>query len=681
MTQLVSRHAPSLLDVVEAGRDGVLERWVARFLQRTGRLREDLSPEIQRAGAVLTRMGAALRQQPSAKGQGDVDVSLPGLALMTLRDAVFEAADSAGASLSARDVMAVNRVIDEALVANQAPPDVPLEQDQRSRQQLHALLEQLPVAVVIVEAPSGLVLLTNRQSRLLFGSRATPGALHETLYDGWTEGSPPAESPKPLARSLGTGELVQGELIKVRRDDGTFAYLRANSGPIRDGSGNMVAAIGIYDDVTAERQHEDALRFLADATALLASSLDYETTLRNLAGLAVPHLADWCAVEMAKADGSSEQLALAHLDPKKLEFAEELRRRYPPDPAVDTGVPRILRTGEAELYEYIPEAMILAAAKDEDHLRILRELGLRSALAVPIRAGGHVLGVLSLVSDEGGRHYSKTDLTITQEIADRAGQAIENAALYRDAQSAIRTREDFLSVASHELRTPLMALNLQVSTFIARSEAGQTPDISLEKMKRLYAQVLRMTTLVNQLLDVSQLATGTLALSCTNLDLGALAKDVIERFSDTAADARSALSLSVTGSTTGFWDRGRLEQVVTNLISNALKYAAGTPIAVRVEDDGGAARLSVADQGPGIALVDQERIFERFERAAPVRSFGGLGLGLWIVKQIVSSHGGSISVESAPGEGSRFIVQLPKQRKTREADGHGQRDALRPRGR
>ena len=226
---------------------------------------------------------------------------------------------------------------------------------------------------------------------------------------------------------------------------------------------------------------------------------------------------------------------------------------------------------------------------------------------------------------------------------------------------AMVLRDDFLAVASHELRTPLTALKLEVSNLLrlARLDAGSERARLIAKVEKIDAQTARLRGLIDDLLDVSSLAAGQLQLQIGPIDLAEVAGEVAAGFIDEAARLGSRLTIDAREQAIGCWDRERLRQIVSNLISNAIKYGDGKPIDVTVRAEGGHARLVVRDQGLGIAPRDQERIFGRFERAANSGNFGGIGLGLWIVKQIVNVFGGAVSVESAPGAGSTFVVELP----------------------
>jgi PAS domain S-box-containing protein len=228
-------------------------------------------------------------------------------------------------------------------------------------------------------------------------------------------------------------------------------------------------------------------------------------------------------------------------------------------------------------------------------------------------------------------------------------------------QRAVVQRDDFLSVASHELRTPLTSLKLELANLgrLADRNDGNVPPGRLsEKLEKIEGQAERLHRLINELLDVSRISSGRLELEIEEVDLTRLALEVGARLQDEALRVGSQLSIEASSSVTGCWDRSRLEQVITNILTNALKYGAGQPVRLTVEA-GARARIAVRDHGVGIAPDDQSRIFDRFERASSTRNFGGIGLGLWIVKEIVNALGGEVRVESALGSGSTFIVDLP----------------------
>jgi PAS domain S-box-containing protein len=241
----------------------------------------------------------------------------------------------------------------------------------------------------------------------------------------------------------------------------------------------------------------------------------------------------------------------------------------------------------------------------------------------------------------------------------------EHKALETKLRDAVQARDEFLSIASHELKTPLTSLQLQIDSLERQLEVRPEEALRTGRLcsgaRAVSDQADRLATLIEVLLDVSRINAGRLTFECSDVDLVPLVQDTAERWRPDAARAGCELSVNVEDTSNQLvvhWDPLRLEQVLSNLISNAIKYGQGKPIAVTVARRDGGARLQVSDRGMGVSPVDQLRIFERFERAAASRNYGGLGLGLWIAKQLVEGLGGSISLDSAPEKGSTFTVEL-----------------------
>jgi signal transduction histidine kinase len=313
---------------------------------------------------------------------------------------------------------------------------------------------------------------------------------------------------------------------------------------------------------------------------------------------------------------------------------------------------------------------------DESDSIILSEA--RSTLCAPVFVRDRAAAFFYVTHERVGGLFGPVEERLAEFIAAIAGAALENAEnfaqvdalsrererLYVEAQTAVLERDDFLSVASHELKTPLTSLWLSVQLLEKNGREGTVLGVrDVARISTIVKQSRRLGQLMDDLLDISRITHGQLALEREDVDLRGVVDAVVARLTEEAAAVRCAVAIEGPGAVHGQWDRARLDQVVTNLFTNAMKFGAGAPILIAVEfdpSDPEVARLSVTDRGVGISLADQDRIFERFERAVPIRHFGGFGLGLWIVRQIVDALHGTIRVESRPGEGARFVVDLPR---------------------
>ncbi|WP_437774509.1 sensor histidine kinase [Sorangium sp. So ce1097] len=412
-------------------------------------------------------------------------------------------------------------------------------------------------------------------------------------------------------------------------------------------------------EVDERTRAEQAVRFLASASEALAASLDYPTTLRSLASLVVPTLATWCFIDVIEEDGQIRRVAEKHADPAKEMALRALEERYPPDwtsPHPSIGV---LTSGVPIVLPELTEAVVRSHTRDDEHARLLREIGAHSAMAVPLIARGRTLGAITLGTADPARSYGPSDLAVAEELARRAAMAVDNARLYRDAQEGVRVREEFITVASHELRTPIATMRLAIQGLLRRKREPAAEEQVTRALRTTERQIERLLRLIDELLDVSRIGAGRIPLHLEQVDLASVVREAVEQLRERIAQSRSSLRVRAEEPVVGMWDRFRLEQVITNLLDNALKFGAGEPISITVARRNGVAQLTVEDRGIGIPPERLARVFERFERAVSTRNYGGFGLGLYIVRRIVEGLGGAVRVDSTLGAGSRFSVELP----------------------
>ncbi len=653
----------------------------------------------------------------------------------------------------------------------------------------------------------------------------------------------------PLLRSevrsaVGVPLLIENRVIGV---------LRAGSVQFRQFTSDDLRLLQIVADRLAlaiDRgrlaEAERAARTEADASNVLASSLDYERTLKDLASNAVPALADWCSIFIREDSGQIRMIALAVDDPSRAEFARWFEERFSLDPDREVGVPYVFRTGQPEIVGSVSHQRLWLQARDSDEMAILRTANLTSVINVPLHAHGSVIGVMSFTSTNAARRFGEADLVLMQDLANRASLAIdngrlyrasqaairraeqqaeqlrqltaasvlintglsldevlqeitdqaraviganlavtsltqgenwaqaitarslspeyegwrdydapvdgsgiyhlvcetnrpmrltqteleahpdyrafgshrgehpplngwlavpladrngrnigliqlsdkvegefsegdeqitlqlaqiaaiaiENAHLYREVQDALNVRDQFLSIASHELKTPLTTVKGYVqllNRYLHRPEMERSH--LEESVQELQQQVRRLEVLLSDLLDSSRIQQGRLDLRPGPMDLSNLARQVLTRF-EQAIERRDSHHLVLDAPTPieGVWDYDRLDQILSNLISNALKYSPkGGEVRVSVSDDEGEAVVQVSDQGIGMSLEEQSRLFEPFTRSEMARrTADGTGLGLYITRKMLEQHGGTISVESETLRGTTFILRLPK---------------------
>jgi signal transduction histidine kinase/integral membrane sensor domain MASE1 len=374
--------------------------------------------------------------------------------------------------------------------------------------------------------------------------------------------------------------------------------------------------------VVSERwRTEDLHHLLVETGTALAASLNVRETFPRVARLVVPRACPGFAMWLVGENGLLERVAQEGWSTAR---ETRLRGHLPPLPTTA----RSWSTQEG------------------------------SVVLAPLWSQGKVQGVLVLMSDERTR-AGAVNLILARELAHQCGMALERARLFSEERQATEARNEFITIAAHELRTPLTALTLRMQSLNAQLHREQASETAREKVRAMSGQLGRLRQLIERVLDVGLITTGRLVLHREAVDVVELVEEVVGPFAEEATRVGSPLRVVAEANLTAWWDRGRIEQALNNLVANALKFGAGQPIDIHISGEGGWVRLSVRDHGIGIPPEALEHIFERFKRAVSSRRYGGLGLGLFLTRQIAESHGGTIHVESPPGEGSTFVLRLP----------------------
>jgi signal transduction histidine kinase/CHASE3 domain sensor protein len=410
-------------------------------------------------------------------------------------------------------------------------------------------------------------------------------------------------------------------------------------------------------------RRERGAKLLSDASRVLASTLDYEKTLEAVAKLAVGDLADWCAVDLAEEDGRVRQVVVAHKEEAKIKWARELNKRYPPEYGGQRGVGHVIRTGQAEIYPDISDQMLTAAARDADHLAIMRELQIRSALVVPMIARGRTLGALTLISTAVDRRYGEADQAVAMELATRAAIAIDNAQLYRSALAASEAKSSFLATMSHELRTPLNAI-IGYQSLLAEGIDGSLNAAQLAQLARIRAGADHLLGLIDEVLTFSRVEAGKEVVRRADAQLGSIVAEAITMVTP-LADSRGLQLRNETTDARLVTDSGKVRQIILNLLSNAIKFSDRGEIVVRSRLNGESVAISIVDDGIGIAAENLDRIFDPFwqvEQRSTTRRVGGTGLGLSVSRSLARLLGGDVTVESKVEKGSTFTLTLPVKR-------------------
>jgi PAS domain S-box-containing protein len=498
--------------------------------------------------------------------------------------------------------------LESSLAALGSTPPVPLPISQ-GEHRFRLLVDSVRDYAIFMLTPEGLVASWNDGAERIKGYRAEEivGSHFSVFYpkEDLDAGKPQRE----LDIATREGRFAE-EGWRVRKSGERF-WASISLTALRDTEGRLTGFAKVTRDVTDLREASEALRQSEERLRLMIDVVrDYAIFMLDQTG----HVVSWnVGAERLKGYRASDILG-KHFS---IFYSDDDRRRAHPEEE--------LRRAKAE------------GRYEEEGWRVRKD-GSRFWANV----------VITAVFDQEGRHLGFTKVT----------RDFTEAKRLRDAQLAVQLRDEFLSIAGHELRTPLSALLLQVQS-VARNARIDDPK-TRQRLDKAAAAGLRLEQLISQMLDVSRITAGRLELHPESIRLDQVAAEVVDRFADVAAESSCAVTLRLEP-VSGVWDRLRIEQVISNLVTNAFKYGKGRPVEVETRAEGDHAILRIIDHGIGIDAADQRRIFERFERARGTREYGGFGLGLWIARNLVEANDGKIEVDSELGKGATFTVTLRKE--------------------
>jgi signal transduction histidine kinase len=428
------------------------------------------------------------------------------------------------------------------------------------------------------------------------------------------------------------------------------------------------------DASTAAAEARTRWSFLATASEHLADSLDYETTLRTVAGLSVPLLGSWSIVDLVEPDGTLRRLAIVHPDPRMQALAQRLEDGWPPQRDDPMGPAVVVRTGVAELIARVADELLVQSARDDENLHLLRSLGIASLMTVPMRARGRILGTMTFLSSSPERTFTQPDLSLAEDLGRRCGVSIENARLHRDAlalaeseagrlraEAADEAKAEFLSMLSHELRTPLNGIAGYLE-LLAMEVAGPLTGRQREYIDRIQTGERQLLRMIEDMLNFIRLYSQQIQYERVDFPLRQVVDDVTATYRDPLKAKGLALHVDCPPHIRASADAAKVWQVLFNLLSNARKFTEpGGQVWVECEAEGAVVRVRVRDTGCGMDGASLRKIFDPFFQAdlSLTRPAGGAGLGLAISRQLALGMGGDLTGETVWGEGSTFTLTLP----------------------
>jgi PAS domain S-box-containing protein len=652
-----------------------------------------VAAQAQAVGSELVRLGytrpAALGKTLEVMGR-ELPLSLAEHDLLELQPRVTGMLAELAAGFTrqfSERILGEQETIREALLTQRDQAEAALRE---SEARFRAIFESAPIGMAVADM-QGRILSANQALQKILGY--TEGEMRGRVI--LAELAHPEDAQIGLEFFIG---LAQGKNERYEIEsrffarDGRLIWAQLAMALVRDLDGQPQFAIGMGIDITERKQAEaerlqllreqaarveaeaaqERLSFLAEASARLASSLDYGTTLQQVAQAVVPRLADWVTLNLLDEHGDLRAVASGHTNLARERLAQHMRELYPRSPEQPSSpVLDVLREGKPRFIPEVNLEVLRSISRDEEHFQLWQALAPRSVIIVPLPGQRGVLGTLSLIStSDSERRYTQADVALAEDLARRAALAVENAQLYAQAQTAIRTaedavraREEFLSVAAHELKTPVTSLR----GFAQLTLRALEQDRELDRDRLRHALMVvdqqsdKLRRLVAQLLDISRIQSGRLQLEIQETDLGQLISDVVLGMQQQSQ--YHTLNVDLPFRQQVRIDPLRLEQVLTNLLDNAIKYSPqGGPIDIELRlPDVEHVSVGIRDRGPGIRPEHRAHIFERFYQAgAEAEHAAGMGLGLYISREIIELHNGTIEAQFPEDGGARFVITLPR---------------------
>ena len=509
---------------------------------------------------------------------------------------------------------------------------------------------------IFVKDTSGRYLFANDAATRVFGR-----PVHEAIGLTDEDLMPPDAARRVQAvdrHVIETGTVSQTEETFHLR--GKPSVFLTSKSVLRDNSGEVVGIVGVATDITERHRRLGEQQLLDDATQILSSSLDYQTTVSTLARLVVPQLAEWCGVSLLGENGCIRALGIVHADPDKTKAAADGLREYPLDANAPWGTPLVIRTGQSLLVSELTDEVLTPFTRDEAHLELLRLLGAASLLIVPMTVRGRTLGALTMMRGPTSPRFGAEELRLAEELGRRAALAVDNAQLYQAALAGNEAKGNFLATISHELRTPLTAI-IGYEELLADGITGPVTDAQRQQLSRIKASANHLLALIDEILLFARLEAGRESSSPAVLQV----RDVLENAYDAMAPLAAAKNIELRTEMpcplSLRTDARMLHQILLNLLSNAVKFTERGSVTLRVNVEEDHLRFDVEDTGIGIPEEHLAHVFDAFwqveQRAT--RPFGGSGLGLTVSQHLARLLGGDISVQSTLGVGTTFSLRLP----------------------